>query len=255
MTRIIQSPIINTKKIVLNEDTQYVSNSSVHIGDPGYKHNANISTELVDNPVSRDTYDISQNELELANTRCNEMQAILNNYDINKAAIYEKSHQDGFDAGFSKGSEAASCNNLAKSDKLNDLINSIVKSKNDYLLEIEDEFVEIILAAVVKIVGDIAPTEKCVKNIVRNVIKSITNKNEVEVLVSPEDIQLLTEITDTESSLNRIKLSADSMIEAGGCIIRSDAGSLDARLDVQLGMFKEIMLSTYEKKRKTRVGS
>lgn len=96
---------------------------------------------------------------------------------------------------------------------------------------------DIVSEAFLKIAGQHLASREAVVGAVVEVVKRIKESREVTVRVSSQDLTLLREyeqsVRDALGS-RQFTLVGDSRVSVGGCLVDSDLGTLDGRLEVQL---------------------
>jgi flagellar assembly protein FliH len=100
-----------------------------------------------------------------------------------------------------------------------------------------DSCADIVSEAFLKIAGEHLATREAVLGAVVEVIKRVKDSREVTVRVSSQDFPLLREYeAHIQQALGsrHSTLVADPRVSVGGCLVESDLGTLDGRLEVQL---------------------
>lgn len=89
-----------------------------------------------------------------------------------------------------------------------------------------------------------------VLNVIKKALSYIADRKEFIVRVAPDDISTVTQKRDFWTSiserLDKVSIEEDERIERGGCIIESNAGVADARINVQIGELIEVIDSTWD---------
>lgn len=96
-----------------------------------------------------------------------------------------------------------------------------------------------------RIVGrTIEMDETAIARIVAQAMESVRNQRQIVVLVHPDDVPQLEAHRDLWTGQIEgasVYLEADERIERGGCVIETQSGRVDARLDVQLDAMRRAM--------------
>lgn len=109
----------------------------------------------------------------------------------------------------------------------------------------EDVMVEIVFETVCKIVGDLAPGTDGIRALVRRAAAHTTGNRPLMVRLHPADLAVLREAGGTEDVLlsePALCWVADEGIALGGCILETDRGELDARLETQLDRLRAALI-------------
>ena len=94
------------------------------------------------------------------------------------------------------------------------------------------------IAAARRIVGaqlDLAPDT--VKSIVSQVLERARRAQQVTIRVHPDDITRIEEMPQTQAAT----IQGDASVERGGCIVETELGQLDGRIDVQLAALERAL--------------
>lgn len=125
----------------------------------------------------------------------------------------------------------------------------------------EDDMVAVCFTAICRVLGDHALKKDLIAQAVQAAIEQCCGSgrnprlpSDIAIHVHPDDFKNLREDPGVSSWLRRsgegsCKWVPDAGIELGGCIIRSESGGLDARLETQLGALKTLLLQTREHQR------
>lgn len=171
------------------------------------------------------------------------------------AAIVDRAVAEGREQGYAMGLEQGlkeSRKNLAAQgvqfkqffEKLTGAIHDAVQTYAQQTAQ--DDAIEIAFAATTKLLGHLLVTRDGVAALVSEVLKPVMDTHKpVLVRLAAVDCQLLQEDSlwlEHFNSVHDVQIVADHRVGAGGCIVESKAGLLDARLEVQLTRFMETLL-------------
>ncbi len=82
--------------------------------------------------------------------------------------------------------------------------------------------------------------------VVREALKKASNSQNLVIKLNPQDVAVLERGKDDRlpelKKFDRLEIVPDESIERGGCILDTDSGLLDARLEVQLKKIEEALL-------------
>lgn len=124
-------------------------------------------------------------------------------------------------------------------DKLQDAMTSNIKG-------MEDIAVSIAFEAVCKMLGETAVTREGVQALVRQAATHAANTEKVVVRLHPADLAALRDTGALDTSLaSGVAASwvADDAITLGGCVLETDSGELDARLETQVDRLRATLLA------------
>jgi flagellar assembly protein FliH len=190
-----------------------------------------------------DTLEQEQQRLQLAEQRIAELEESIATRDMEEMqAGYEQGHAEGVATALAESAEKMD----AELASLQKVVTAAEAGMHASLEErIEDSVVEIVCAAVSKIVGDAATTAAGAEAIIRQMLQEVDRRDSVAVHISPADYQFFTQ-SETNSiqglSASGLTLVADERVEYGGCLLETQAGELDGRVETQLKKFMDLML-------------
>lgn len=118
------------------------------------------------------------------------------------------------------------------------------------LRETEKDLLRLAVRLAEKIIGrEIANDKKVTIDIVSTALQNARQQEKLTVRVSPTDLPTVENATEKFSSSGRIKFIdfvADPRVSVGGCLIESEVGTIDARLETQLRVLERALLSQSE---------
>jgi flagellar assembly protein FliH len=162
--------------------------------------------------------------------------------------------QEAYAAGFQKGeedakravAEQAEQHVRQQTERLADLIRSLDEAKREAIEAQEDILIEIAFAAVCRIMGEAATTREGILSMIHEAASRCRERDQLTVRLNPQDWDLMQQPTDETPALDldgRITLQRDPSIKVGGCIVETETGTLDARLDMQLERMRDALLA------------
>lgn len=128
----------------------------------------------------------------------------------------------------------------AQGERVNVVLNALNQSRRRALDEQEDMLVEIAFTAVCRMLGATAASRAGIASLVRSLTDAERDPAPLNVRLHPQDLALLT--GDGMEFAQHIVLQADSGIELGGCLVASQHGTLDARLEQQVQQLRAVLL-------------
>lgn len=161
-------------------------------------------------------------------------------------AGHEAGQAAGHEAGLAAGQAAGQAEWADRTARLDALLGSVQAQLADGIAGHEDLMVELAFEAVVRILGQAAPTAQGVRGVVREAIGALRDREQVLVRLSPRDAGLLRAMQGDLAGLagsTGLEIVADETIELGGCLLETAHGGLDARLETQMQRLRELLLA------------
>jgi len=120
-----------------------------------------------------------------------------------------------------------------------------VEKSIDYLGTMENRIVEIVLTALKKCIAEIGDRELMIQVIQKSMQAVVRNQQQISLKVSPEMLptvkERLNEILSKFPGVNYINLMEDGKLKGVSCTIETDAGNVDASLDMQLAAIEKAL--------------
>ncbi len=86
-----------------------------------------------------------------------------------------------------------------------------------------------------------------VRNVVSMALAMVVTRTDMVVRSHPEDWQMVKEMIDSleteHGNLGQVRVESDSGIDRGGCVIETEFGMIDARIDSQLNVIRRALES------------
>lgn len=164
----------------------------------------------------------------------------------------EKGFEEGYQEGLAQGKETA----IQEAKNLLSLLESTVEEATNLratgLESLEDDFLKLSLLLADKIVKkQVNEDISWLEPIIRDALGALGSVDKIIVRVNPEDFELINENRSVLGLNSRVKIEFDEdlSIRQGGCLIESEKGLIDARLEKRLGkLATHLMEVLYDEK-------
>jgi flagellar biosynthesis/type III secretory pathway protein FliH len=160
----------------------------------------------------------------------------------------EEAEKTAFENGYKKGVLEGIANGKMEIEpvlnKFKKALDEIVSMRRNLSHMAEIEAVNLSMAVARKIVGNEISTNR---NIIRNTIKEALKKVEghefIKIKVNPVELQIIeaakAELKDIANCMQDIEVIGDDDISPGGCLIETNIGDIDARIEKQLKIVED----------------
>jgi flagellar assembly protein FliH len=151
--------------------------------------------------------------------------------------------QDAYALGYEEGKAAGIESTMASGEKvierLNQTISQVEKFRREVYLNAERESVALALAVAAKIVGSEVETKKeVVLSTVKSALGKVVDYERIKIKVSPDDFEFVknsaSELSGSVENLENVAFEADETVTCGGCVIETNFGDIDAKIENQL---------------------
>ena len=136
-------------------------------------------------------------------------------------------------------------------DQWNDALADAWKQREEFLSRHEAELVKLAVAVAKKIIGQsVEMNPDIVLQTAREALRSVRSERRVIIKVNPQDEAALREQAASLKMLGaevcELVIIANPEIEAGGCIVESDLGMIDAQIGTQLAALETALLRRFD---------
>lgn len=150
------------------------------------------------------------------------------------AALAERAYTQGLEAGRQAGRAEAEQAFQKEQQTYQGLLQSMDQNLGEYYERLENRMLDLALAMAKKIVGGIAASHSdAIHQSLRKVLARHDNPGELlTVRLHPDDYRRMA--PDDNLALKNFKMVPDPAVTAGGCLLETGFGLLDARVETQL---------------------
>jgi flagellar assembly protein FliH len=151
--------------------------------------------------------------------------------------------QEKYKAGLAKGREEASGDFKRAAELLNEYSRILQAERKEMIERYETSAVKLAFSLAEKILGNELETNpERVATVARNAIQQVTDARQICLRVNPQDAEYLRTLqADLISQLStsaQLEIRGDASVQRGGCLVETENGSLDARIESQLNTLR-----------------
>jgi flagellar assembly protein FliH len=163
-----------------------------------------------------------------------------------------QAEKSGYAEGLRKGKAEAQASLQAQAGRLLALATTLAETRSELIAATEDDLIELVFAAVTRIIGGQALSRECIVGMAQQAIAERDLHGKLTLLLHPQDHALIhAAIAASDNDADgealpdgpQVDWKADRTVTLGGCVIETAAGTLDARLDTQLKLLSTHLLS------------
>ena len=160
-------------------------------------------------------------------------------------AIVEEAYKRGLEQGRSETEAAYRQEADNAVSALNAAIAEMIRVHRQDLAAMEAETVRLALAITKQVVGDQRDKADAIRHVVNAAMEKVSNPRQLTLRLNPADIETVTQMK-AELSLGddpdmAFELQPDDTIGRGGCIIETQLGDVDARIEQQLSIIETML--------------
>ena len=156
-------------------------------------------------------------------------------------AIRQTAHKEAYEEGLRQAQKEIEGDRQAAIQQSQALLEEARQSKLKVFRSCEADMVRLVMAMVKKVIaGELKTNPDIIINILQEAIDFLDRPENITVYVNPQEVENILEVMDkgylTDIGSNNINMDikADERISRGGCLLESDAGSVDAQLETRI---------------------
>jgi len=158
----------------------------------------------------------------------------------------QEEYSRGHEAGLSKGRLEAQ----GVAAKLNQAVLQIEKQRHELLNASEKECTELSLRVARKIIDEHVKLDpEIVHTGFKKAVALLLDKSRLILKVSPDQHQMIRSQLDTlysfDDSIERIDLEADPRVGDGGCVVETESGNVNARIESQFQIISDAISEVF----------
>lgn len=154
---------------------------------------------------------------------------------------YRNGYQDG--AGMAGAEAAAEITRIA--GILDAIGDEFARTRSEWYAAFEQQIIELLGHALEKILGDRPPLPERAAHALREAFNRLTGGDRVTLRCHPGDLSFIQEILsrklDEFSGFRQIRVIADEQVGVNGCLVETELGVVDARIEQQLAILRGIL--------------
>lgn len=161
--------------------------------------------------------------------------------------LSNEAKKQGFDQGREEGFKEGRLEVERLIDRLHVILERAMDKRSEILEQTESQVIELVLLIAKKVVKTISDNQKnVVLSNVSQALRKLKTRSDIIIRVNLADLQLTTEhkkeLIAAAENVKQLTIVEDSSVDRGGCIIETDFGEIDARIQSQLHAMEEKIL-------------
>ena len=188
-----------------------------------------------------------QNAQEIIRKAQEEAARIIEEAKVEQDSLKKSGYSEGLNKGREEGFAAGQGEVERLIERTHKILEGVMARREEILSETEQQIVELVILMTRKVVKIISENQKSVvmANILQ-ALKKVKGRGEVTIRVNLADVKLTSEHTQDfikqVENIQAITVLEDSSVEKGGCIVETDFGAIDARIQSQLSELESAIL-------------
>lgn len=138
------------------------------------------------------------------------------------------------------------------------LLDDLARARRNALAVSETQLIDLVLAAVDKIIGARPEQTGMIGETLRRAFTLLSTKDKLSIVCSPADAayikNLLADHRSEFEDIAKFTVREDSAIQPGGCLVETEWGTIDARVEKRLAVLKNIWREAAEETLAEEIG-
>ena len=162
------------------------------------------------------------------------------------AAMQAEAEHRGYEAGLERGLADARARTEQAVEAFAAAQRSVAEMHDRYVAEAEAAAVDLAFQIAEKVLAaTIASDREVVLGVVSGALLRTTDRDHLVLEVNPGDFELVrdsaSELAARLGGINRMEVVSERRVEPGGCVVRTEAGEIDARVSSQLERVRQLL--------------
>ncbi len=171
--------------------------------------------------------------------------------ETDSAANEKKAYAKGYAEGKAAGIQEENAKITASVNDFQIIISSFERLKSEIYKQSETNAVKIALAVAKKIVlREVSVDKDIILSVVKQALGKIMGQEHIKIKINPDDLKIIKKhgIDNSELPFNKgiAVFEEDPEITCGGCVVETDSGDIDARIESQLLLIEDTFLDKVE---------
>ena len=153
-----------------------------------------------------------------------------------KAHAQKQGHDEGYAEGFKKGEDAAREELKPFLETVEGLVSDLTGFRKDMYDKVEREMVEMVIRLAKKVIHfEFSTRDDAVQEMIRLAVQSVLDRESMVIKINPTDKgyaeSFRPELHNLFGDIKNITFEGHSGVERGGCVVETNFGVVDARID------------------------
>lgn len=191
---------------------------------------------------------------EILRRSTDEAERIVSQAKAEAADIREKARAEGYEAGRVAGHQAGLDEAKPVIDSFKALAAELTRARAEYYQNAEREMVDLVVSVAHTVIGlEAERAPELVRNVILKAVGQLRSRETLIIRVNPADLaeaqKARPELTREVEDIERVSFRGDPSVARGGCMVETNIGMIDARIETQLEAIRESFYAAQQEER------
>ena len=162
----------------------------------------------------------------------------------------KQAYKAGYDAGHAACRGELGSDTTAAVGGFRSMVDDLVSQRKRLIKESEEAVLRVACSIARRIVGKSAEVrDEVVLEVVRNALAHMKDSHDMTIRVNPRDYGVLAKCESEwleSARAGGVKITEDTRIKPGGCLIEGESGSVEAQIDRQIDVIEKALMEAYK---------
>lgn len=164
-----------------------------------------------------------------------------------------KSRQDGYEKGYKAGLNKGLEEATKVLQQLDQAIKNVVTQREALLEEARSKVLELIIKISRKVTFDAVEADpEITLQMINGVINTLVDRSQLKIKVNPQHLPIVEQNIERflkgSTTIKQLSVVPDARVQFGGCFIETPNGDIDARLESQFEVVREVLMADEEER-------
>lgn len=154
---------------------------------------------------------------------------------------FKRRYQQGFEAGYALAKKELAVefedSMLKKSEEFYRILENFESKLTSYESVFDTLVIKLSVQIAEKIIKDEIKNHSIIENSINEAVKKVMGANQIHIKINPSDYELISnngKASMIERNFDKVRFEVTDKVAEGGCIIETEIGNVDARIDSQI---------------------
>lgn len=192
--------------------------------------------------------------VQILNRTMNDAKRILENARAEAGEVTQEAHKKGFDTGYEEGRAKAEKEASNMISAFEELTRELVCVREKYYGQAEEEMIDLVISVAGTVLGiEFQGNRELIRKIILRAVGMLQAREEMKIRINPKDFaeaeKSKNDLAKEVEDIDKVTFKSDPMISEGGCVVETNIGSIDARIETQLNAIREQFLVALDESR------